>query len=138
MNYMDDALGKQPTPLACFLHKSFWASPSSCFLPFAFHPYENWELCSNFFGLWFWKTNAYKCSIFTTSKTDHQLLCLKVRQKISLMKTNTGVFVVLKKMRELKCQFSGITEILWWTFWSNNWRFVFDVVKMLRYIGVDW
>ena len=48
------------------------------------------------------------------------------------MKANTGVFVVFKTKRELECQFSGITEILWCTFWRNNWRSVFDVVKILR------
>ena len=49
---------------------------------------------------------------YTTSKTDRHLLRQKVRQRISVMKTNTGVFVVFKAKRELKCQFSGITEIL--------------------------
>ena len=47
---------------------------------------------------------------------------------ISVMKTNTGVFVVFKTKRELKCQFSGITEILWRTFWRNKWQSVFDIV----------
>ena len=40
-------------------------------------------------------------SLSTTSNMDHQLLSQKVRQKISVMKTNTGVF---KTKRELKCQ----------------------------------
>ena len=44
------------------------------------------------------------------SKTDRHLLRQKVRQRISVMKTNTGVFVVSKTIRELKYQFSGITE----------------------------
>ena len=48
-----------------------------------------------------------KWSLFTTSKTDRQLLRQKVHQRISVMKTNTGVFVVFKAKRELKCQFSG-------------------------------
>ena len=47
-----------------------------------------------------------KCSIFTTSKTDCQLLRQKVRQRISVMKTNTGVFVVFKTKRELERQFN--------------------------------
>ena len=34
----------------------------------------------------------------------------KVRQRISVMKTNTIVFVVFKTKRELKCQFSGNIE----------------------------
>ena len=29
--------------------------------------------------------------------------------------------------------FVFITEILWWTFWRNNWRSVFDVLKILRF-----
>ena len=37
-------------------------------------------------------------------------------------------FSLFKTKRELKCQFSGITEILWLTFWHNK-RSVFDVVK---------
>ena len=35
---------------------------------------------------------------------DRQLLRQKVGQKISVMKTNTGVFVVFKTKRELKNQ----------------------------------
>ena len=46
------------------------------------------------------------------SKADHHLLRQKVRQRISIMKTKTGAFVVFKTKRELKCQFSGITEII--------------------------
>ena len=45
-----------------------------------------------------------KQSLFTTSIMDRQLLRQKVRQKISVMKTNTGVFVVFKTKCELKCQ----------------------------------
>ena len=41
----------------------------------------------------------------------------------------SGVFVVFKTKHELKCTFSGITEILW----HNNWQSIFDVVKILRY-----
>ena len=37
---------------------------------------------------------------------DRQTLRQKVRQIISVMKTNTGVFVVFTTKRELKCQFS--------------------------------
>ena len=38
------------------------------------------------------------------SKTDRHLLCQKVRQKISVIITNTCVFVVFKTKGELKCQ----------------------------------
>ena len=38
------------------------------------------------------------------SKTDRHLLRQKVRQRISVMKTNTGVFVVFKTKHEVKCQ----------------------------------
>ena len=41
---------------------------------------------------------------FTTSIMDRQLLRQKVRQKISVIKTNTCVFVVFKTKHELKCQ----------------------------------
>ena len=41
---------------------------------------------------------------FTTSKTDRHLLRQKVCQKISVIITNTCVFVVFKTKRELKCQ----------------------------------
>ena len=52
-----------------------------------------------------------KRSPFTTAKKmDHQLLHQKVLQTISVMKTNTGVFVVFKKKCELKSQFSGNIE----------------------------
>ena len=49
---------------------------------------------------------SHKQRFFTTSKTDRHLLRQKVRQRISVMKTNTGVFVVFKTKRELKRQFS--------------------------------
>jgi hypothetical protein len=45
-------------------------------------------------------------------KTDRHLLRQNVRQRMSVMKINTGAFVVFKTKRELKCQFSRITEIL--------------------------
>ena len=45
-------------------------------------------------------------------KRNRQLLRQKISQRISVMKTNTGVPVVFKTKRELKCQFSGITEII--------------------------
>ena len=38
------------------------------------------------------------------SNMDPQLLRQKVGKKFSLMKTNTGVFVVFKTKRESKCQ----------------------------------
>ena len=36
-------------------------------------------------------------------KMDHHLLRQKVRQRISVMETNNGVFVVFKTNHELKC-----------------------------------
>ena len=38
------------------------------------------------------------------SITDRHLLGQKVHQRISVMKINTGVSVVFKTKRELKCQ----------------------------------
>ena len=49
----------------------------------------------------FW---TQKRRFFTTSKTGRHLLRQKVHQRISVMKTNTGVFVVFKTKRELKCK----------------------------------
>jgi hypothetical protein len=46
------------------------------------------------------------------SKTDCHLLRQKACQRISVMKTNTGVFVVFKTKRESKCQLFAVTEIL--------------------------
>jgi len=46
------------------------------------------------------------------SKMDCHLLRQKVRQRTSVEKTNTAVFVVFNTKHESKCQFSGITEIL--------------------------
>ena len=57
------------------------------------------------------------------SKTDCQLLCQKVCQRISVMKTNTGVFVFFKIKSELKCQFSGNTSPLLRFFYE-----LFDVI----------
>ena len=64
-----------------------------------------------------------KRSIYTISKTDSQLFCQKVRQRISVMKTKSSVFVLFKTKRKLKCQFTEntecvgfFTEILWLTF----------------------
>ena len=47
---------------------------------------------------------THKRSLFTSSKTDCHLLRQKVRQRISVKKTNTGIFVVFKTKRESKCQ----------------------------------
>ena len=58
------------------------------------------------------RQQALQRSLFTTSKTDHHLLRQKLRQRISVMETNTAVFVVFKTKRELKCQFSASTEII--------------------------
>ena len=55
---------------------------------------------------------SLKRSIFTMSNTDRQLLRQKARQRISVMKTINGVFVVFKTKHELKCQFSGNTSPL--------------------------
>ena len=63
----------------------------------------------------------YNSGVFSQRQRMNRqlLLCQKLRQRISVMKTNTGAFVVFKTKRELKCQFSGnivclflITEIL--------------------------
>ena len=53
---------------------------------------------------------SLKLESFTTSKTDRHLLRKKVHQRISVTKTNTGVFDVFKTKHE--SQFSRITEFL--------------------------
>ena len=67
--------------------------------------------------------SKHKWTFFTTSKTDRHLLCQKVRQRISVMKTNTGVFVVFKTKRQLKCQFSGNRVCL------NSFDKPFDIIN---------
>ena len=65
------------------------------------------------------QNSEQKPSLSTTSIMDCQLLRQKVCQIISVMKTNTVVFVVIKTKRELKCQnelffkyhFSGNTSL---------------------------
>ena len=62
---------------------------------------------------------------------DRQLLRQIVRHKISVIKTNTCVFVVFKTKRELKCQnelflkynFSGNTSL---------YAFITDIISLLR------
>ena len=69
--------------------------------------------------------------VSSTSIMDRQLLRHKVCQIISVRKTNSGVFVLFKTKRELKCQnelfvkyhfyentsyYVFITEIIWQTF----------------------
>ena len=56
---------------------------------------------------------------------DRQLLRKKVRQRISVMKTNNGVFVVFKTKHELKCQFSGNTSPLL-RFFDERFDIIFD------------
>ena len=45
--------------------------------------------------------------VFYNVKNGSSFISQKVTQRISVMKTNTGVFVVLETNHELKCQFSG-------------------------------
>ena len=63
-------------------------------------------------------------SLFTTSKTDCQLFCQKIRHRISVMKTNTGVFVVFKRNRELKHQFSGNIKFVCFHYWDSLTNFL--------------
>ena len=50
----------------------------------------------------------------SNSKKGPQLLRQKVCQRISVMKTNNGVFVVFKTKHESKCQFSEKTLLYYW------------------------
>ena len=65
------------------------------------------------------------------SKTDCQLLRQKVCQRISVMKTNAGVFVVFKTKCELKCQFSGNIECVY-SMYPKNWLFNSRFVLMTK------
>ena len=84
------------------------------------------EIVFKFFILW------QKLSFSASTIMDRQLLRQKVCQIISVIKTNTYVFVAFKTKRGLRCQnelfllyhFSGnpecfvlITEIIWLTFY---------------------
>ena len=71
-----------------------------------------------------WNCAPFKRSILTISKMDHQLLRQKVCQRISVMKTNTGVFVVFKTRRELKCQFSENIECVCFYYWDSLTNFL--------------
>ena len=53
-----------------------------------------------------------------------QLLRQKVHQRISVMKTNTGVFVVFKTKHDLKCQFTGNRECVYFHYWDSLMNFL--------------
>ena len=53
------------------------------------------------------------------------MLRQKVRQRISIMKTNNGVFVAFKTKHELKCQFSGNNSPLP-RFFDERFEVIFD------------
>ena len=60
------------------------------------------------------------------SKTDRQLLGQKVCQRISVMKTNNGIFVVFKAKHKIKMPI----------FWRNIWRSVLDIAEILPYSNI--
>ena len=66
---------------------------------------------------------------------DRQLLRQKVRQKISVIKTNTLFFNVFNTKWTIFVSSSQlfvlITDIFWRTFWRNNWKSIIDVVERL-------
>ena len=77
-------------------------------------------------------------SILTTSKTVRQILRQKVNQRISAMEKGFQIIDnsihVLSLLKTTKTPlFVFITEILWWTLCCNNWRSIFDSVKILRF-----
>ena len=87
-------------------------------------------------------------SLSTTSIMNRQLLRQKVRQKISVIKTNTYLFLLSSRQKVNKMPTWTIfvlssqvfvlnTEIFWRTFWRNNWRSIIDVVERLRYYFTD-
>ena len=87
-------------------------------------------------------------SLSTTSIMNRQLLRQKVRQKISVIKTNTYLFLLSSRQKVNKMPTWTIfvlssqvfvlnTEIFWGTFWRKNWRSIIDVVERLRYYFTD-
>ena len=71
--------------------------------------------------------------VFYNVKNGYHLLRQKVRQRISVMKTNTGVFVVFKTKRELNCQFSGTIECVCSHYWDSLMNF-FDIVNTSAFV----
>ena len=69
----------------------------------------------------------FKCIIFKMSKSDCQLLYQNFCQRISVIPENCH-FDSRFVLRQQKHH-----EILWRTFWRNNWWSIFDFVKILRY-----
>ena len=108
---LNDALREFPWYFWSFIPEKHSSIPlkkarkNSIFLTSSSHVlHESWIY--NFFHeiLCFIFLVLQKLESFTTSKTDGHLLRQKVRQKISVIITNTCVFVVFKTKRELKCQ----------------------------------
>ena len=105
-----------------------------------FHCFENCLLSfKNIWSkqqlLWFWSTFDFS-SVSTRSIVDCQLLRQKVRQKISVNRTNI-VFLSSSRKTWIKMSkstvfqissqvFVWITEMFWQTFWRNNWRSIID------------
>ena len=59
-----------------------------------------------------------KQSLFTTSNMVCQFLRQKVLQKGSVMKTNSGVFIVFKTKHELRCQNELETKCVYFHYWD--------------------
>ena len=75
---------------------------------------------------------------FYNEKSELSIISSKVNQRISVKKPTHSVFsvnwhfnlrFVLKRTKTL--DFVFITEILWRTFWQNNWLSVFEIVWIL-------
>ena len=67
-----------------------------------------------------------KAQYFYNVKNRLSIITSKSLSKNLCNENKPWCFDVFKTKRELKWQLSGITtEILWQTFWRNNWQFVF-------------
>jgi len=75
-------------------------------------------------GVMRWVSICYSSVFFTTSKMDRQLLRRGVCQRVSVMKTNNGVFVVFKTKHDLKYQFSGNIECVCFRYWDSLTNFL--------------
>ena len=88
--------------------------------------------CNTKLDIW-----PYSTVFLQRQKPDRQIFRQKVCQRISIMEKcfqRIGILIHALSWRQQKTPlFVFITEILWQTFWCNNWWSIFDVVKILRY-----
>ena len=75
---------------------------------------------------------ACLAEVFYSFKMDRHFLRQKVCQRISVMKTNTGVFVIFKSKRGLKMLILWKHRLCFFSLLRTFWRSFFDVIKNFR------